>query len=203
MFVKDFMTRQVITVGPRRTVREALATSYLCGVRRLPVVSAGALLGIVTRRDLCDVLDGRRTGDFENVPAANLPVSFVMRYQPVTVGPDETLESAALIMLSRNISGLPVVENGSLVGIITRSDLLAAFAKLLGSEHTGARVVLALGPGDPLERIRRTLAHLRIQSLVTYHDPKGDRWTAVVRVCGRQGAGCLPEVRSRSSAFGG
>jgi acetoin utilization protein AcuB len=69
-----------------------------------------------------------------------------MSKTPVTVTPATTLEAAAQILLKRKIGGLPVVENGRLVGMITTSDVLQAFLDVMGaSEETSRRVDFVMG----------------------------------------------------------
>jgi chloride channel protein, CIC family len=103
-----------------------------------PVVnSEGALLGVVTRRDLLDLelpIDAR--------------VRDVVRHAPVTVPDDATARQAADVMVHAGVGRLPVVSAsapGELVGIITRSDLLDAHARRLAAAHTATRhLALAL-----------------------------------------------------------
>ncbi len=98
------------------------------GFRRLPVVSDGKLVGIVSDRDLRE-----HRGHLEQVK-----ISGIMTERPVTVTPATTIEEAAQIMLERQIGGLPVVADGRLVGMITTSDIMRAFLDVMGASHGGS-----------------------------------------------------------------
>jgi CBS domain-containing protein len=85
------------------------------GFRRLPVVdAAGRFVGIVTDRDM-----RQHHGHLHETL-----VTAAMVEPALTVGPDDSIETAAALVLRRKIGGLPVVSDGRLVGIITETDLL-------------------------------------------------------------------------------
>ena len=126
MRVADWMTPKVETVHPRDTLAEAEAKMRQGQFRRLPVVDdGGALIGIVTERDLRE----------HKGYLASSRVTAAMIDDPVTIGPDESIVQAAEIILARKIGGLPVVSNGALVGIITETDLLAGLLRELKTTH--------------------------------------------------------------------
>lgn len=125
--VKDWMTQGPQTVRPETSAVEAYERMRDYRVHRLPVVdAAGRLVGIVTRSDI----EGR--GAFQHTDAgwhegrfalAGTLVSEVMTAGPITVAPDSSMRKAAALMLDHHLSGLPVVEDGKLVGIITETDV--------------------------------------------------------------------------------
>ncbi len=181
MFVREWMSTPVIAISSGTSVIAALRVMELNGVRRLPVLSGDALAGIVTREDLHALL-GHGEGMAREVEA---PVEGAMRSPVVTAMPDDTLERAAEQMLEREISGLPVVESGRLVGMLTESDVFRAFTKVLGLKESGARVVLTIPDGTDLaEEIRRRASGLAIRSLAA--TPRlGGGWDVVMRLRGR------------------
>lgn len=179
MFVRNFMTAPVLGLPPGVTVTLALEFLQKRKIRRAPVVQDGKLLGIVTLGDLTG--SGKKHGDKSVTTLAN-----VMTKNPVTVEPEETLESAAQKMLTKQISGLPVVAGGRLVGILTESDLFRALCSMMGIGEKGARLTLSVpDKSDLLEGIRGRLAGLAVRSLVTMHDSKRNVWDVVMRVRGR------------------
>jgi acetoin utilization protein AcuB len=179
MFVRNWMTAPVLSLLPAATVSVALDFLQKRRVRRAPVVEDGRLLGIVTLGDLTG--SGKKHGDKAVTTLAN-----VMTRNPVTVEPEETLESAAQKMLTKKISGLPVVDGGKLVGILTESDLFRALCAMMGIGEKGARLTLTVpDKSDLLEGIRGRLAGLAVRSLVTIHDPKRNVWDVMMRVRGR------------------
>jgi acetoin utilization protein AcuB len=90
-------------------------------LRCLPVVDNGRLVGIVTDRDLRAHRSDQKS----------TRVSAAMTSNPVTIGPDASIEEATSAILQRKVGGLPVVENGRLVGVITTTDLLKALLDVL------------------------------------------------------------------------
>lgn len=125
--VKDWMTRNVVTISPDTTLPEAHRLMTDKGVRRLPVVEHGRLVGIVTRGDVRGAEPSGATSlsIWEvNYLLAKLKVGEIMSTQTTTISPDDTIGEAARVMLDKKISGLPVVEAGDkIVGIITESDI--------------------------------------------------------------------------------
>ncbi len=122
MQITNAMTRNPVTIrsGDELAKAKSLMKSY--GFRRLPVVDDGQLVGILTERDLRE-----HAGHLENTRA-----NAVMRTALVTIAPEDTVEEAARLMLRHKIGGLPIVAaDGTLVGIVTTSDLLAAFLRVL------------------------------------------------------------------------
>ena len=124
--VQDWMTRDPITITSNTTLPEAHRLMKENSVRRLPVVDDGKLVGIVTLGDVreAEPSDATSLSIFElQYLLAKLPVSNIMTPDPVTVTPITTIARAAQVMLEHKISGLPVMDRGKLVGIITESDI--------------------------------------------------------------------------------
>jgi acetoin utilization protein AcuB len=119
------MTKEPVTITPDAFLSEAQEKMRKGGFRRLPVVSDGKLVGILTDRDL------RAHGGYLDRTKAN----GVMTEKVRTVGSSTTLEEAAQILLKYQISGLPVVDEGMLVGIITTSDVMKAFLDTMGASQ--------------------------------------------------------------------
>jgi acetoin utilization protein AcuB len=123
MLVRERMSRPAMTICQEATLYEALALMQEKRLRRLPVLDdAGRLAGIVVERDL--LLAATR---FTN---SHVELADIMTHNVVTATPDMTLKQVANTMLELRIGGLPVVENGELVGIITESDIFKRFVEL-------------------------------------------------------------------------
>ncbi len=134
MLVSDWMVADPVTVTPDTKLFEAQKTMRDGGFRRLPVVSRGHLVGIVTDRDLREAAPSKATSlsVFElNYLLSRLTVKDVMKTSVLTVSPDDPIERAALLMNEHKISGLPVVDDDTVVGILTITDLLQALVSLL------------------------------------------------------------------------
>lgn len=130
--VKDWMNSHVITISGSSTLPDAYWLMLEDGVRRLPVVEDGALVGIVTLEDLRR-MDPIKVAGLDVIQISNmlsrLPVRRLMTENPKTIAPTTSLVDAARLMLGNKISALPVLDGGKLVGIITESDIFRAFVK--------------------------------------------------------------------------
>lgn len=147
MLVKDKMTTQVITIESQTTVPDALALMEEKRVRRLPVVEKDRLVGIVTLLDLVRASPSPATSlsIWElNYLLAKLPVKEIMAKKLYTVKMDTPIDEAAALLRENRIGGLPVVDNGKIVGIITETDIFAAFMEMLGVSRGGLRLTLEL-----------------------------------------------------------
>lgn len=121
MKVRDIMTTPVLTLSRGEPASDALARMRDARVRHGVVVSAGAIVGVVSARDLGDVRGG--------VLRKGRTVGDLMSRHPVLAPPTMEVTKAALVLREKGIGCLPVVEDGKLVGIVTRGDVLYGLAK--------------------------------------------------------------------------
>jgi acetoin utilization protein AcuB len=131
-FVRDWMTRNPITVDPRTTLPEAHKIMKDRRIRRLPVVDRGHLVGIVTLGDVreAEPSDATTLSIFElHYLLAKLTIGEIMTREPLTITSDASIREAAKLMLHHKIGGLPVMDDGKLVGIITESDIFRVLAQ--------------------------------------------------------------------------
>jgi acetoin utilization protein AcuB len=131
MQIREWMSPDPVTVSPTTTVREARRLLHYYGVRHLPVVSDDRVVGMVSDRDVriedADLSRIAGVGQVATVLGSSRLVEDVMSAPPYVIAMEETVESAARLMLSRRISALPVVDReGGLVGVITTTDCLLA-----------------------------------------------------------------------------
>ena len=143
LLVKDSMTQRVVVVSPETTAAEALALCRERRIRHLPVLEEGRLAGIVSDRDLRSAApalgDPGRASVLEKIR-----ISEVMTREVVTARPDDPIEEAANRMREKRIGCLPVVEDGTLVGILTSSDVMEALVQLIGAHEPGSRLVVSM-----------------------------------------------------------
>lgn len=134
MNVLDIMTAKPVTIGLNSPLREAIETMQKVGCKHLPVVGEGGhVLGIISDRDCRMALNSPFTmrERWQDEALVNtLLVRAVMTPAPITVEPDMPAMQAAQLMLSHRIGCLPVMRGETLVGIITRSDVLMAFINI-------------------------------------------------------------------------
>ena len=143
LLVKDSMTRGVVVLSPETTAGEALALCRERRIRHLPVLKEGRLAGIVSDRDLRSAAPA--LGDPGRASALEkIQVSDFMTRDVVSARPDDPIEEAANKMRERRIGCLPVVEDGTLVGILTSSDVMEALVQLMGAHEPGSRLVASM-----------------------------------------------------------
>jgi len=138
MKIRYLMIPDPITIPKGTSIQEAIGVMKTNSIRHLPVVSKGNRLeGFVTLADLKQGL----------IPSmvADLTLSDLMVRKPITVRPDDDVEIAAQYIYKYKIGGIPVVENGKLVGIITESDILRAFIDMMGVMTASSRIDVAVG----------------------------------------------------------
>lgn len=193
MLVREWMTRDPQTVSATTPVMEAMQRLREGGFRRLPVLRDGAVVGIVTDRDLKEATPSKATtlSIYElNYLLSKLLVKDVMVKSVITIGPEDPIERAALLMEEHRVSGLPVVDGGALVGILTITDLLRAFVGFLGLREGGVRVTVDLpdAPGA-LAKVAEAGPPSNIIAAVTVGVVEGERRRLVLRVTGEGAAG--------------
>jgi CBS domain-containing protein len=123
MKAADVMTSPVYVVGPADNVAHARNLMLKHRISRLPVIENGTLVGIITKKDI-----GYRLRQTEPVwrrrPIDHIPVSVLMTPDPAMVSPETGIREVSSLMIGCDISGIPVVENGEVAGIVTKSDLM-------------------------------------------------------------------------------
>jgi len=124
--VSQLMSEKVVTALPKTTIFEAEKTMATQGFRRLPIVSDGKVMGIITVMDIVrffgsgEVFKHLRSGTI--IQISNTPALQIATKDVATIEPNAEVGQAAKIMRDKNIGAVPVVEKGKLVGIITERD---------------------------------------------------------------------------------
>ncbi|HZU71104.1 MAG TPA: CBS domain-containing protein [Ktedonobacteraceae bacterium] len=119
MIARDIMTRKVCTIQPEASAQEAAQLLYSHRISGAPVVDAdGKLIGIITEADIISKVnrDGLRVGD-------------IMSHELLVVNEETPVSEIAMLLTERKIKRVPVVENGKLVGIVSRADIVHAVAQ--------------------------------------------------------------------------
>jgi len=136
------MSNPAIVAPETMTLPETRRLMRQQRIRRLPVVDAdGQLVGIVTEGDINRVSDSHVTDvrDFNLYHRiADLPIHDVMTHDVVTVSPDASIGEVAQQLLDHRIGGVPVIEKGRIVGVITESDLFRVIVTTYQTTRRGS-----------------------------------------------------------------
>jgi acetoin utilization protein AcuB len=134
--VKDLMQNSVYTVSPNDMIDRVFFLLHYEKIRHLPVVEKEKVIGIVTDRDLYKALGPKSSGKESEIINGEtvlhvIPrkVRNIMRRGVVTIEPNDNAGKAASLMAEKRVGALPVTRKGKLIGIITATDILMAFAK--------------------------------------------------------------------------
>jgi len=132
--VSTFMTAKVQTLSPDDRLLAAALLMRSSHFRHIPIVEDGHLVGILTDRDIqrcTPSLLARVSPEEYNAIFEETEISRVMTREPLKISPDAPLVEAVALLREKKLGCLPVVENGKLVGIITKSDMLSALLRIL------------------------------------------------------------------------
>jgi acetoin utilization protein AcuB len=143
MLVKDWMSKNVITIDVNDCIEDAVNLLLENDKRTLPVMENNKLVGVITDRDLkmASVSDTTALDAHAFVHlTSKIKVKFIMTKNPITIPFDFTVEETASILLKHKISGAPVVNHeGKIVGIISQTDLFRVMISLTGLEKEGVQ----------------------------------------------------------------
>ena len=158
MLIREWMTKDVITVTPDTSMLKASKLMKDHNIRRLPVLDGKHVVGIVSDRDIRAASPSKATTlDMHELYylLSEVKVKDIMTSDPVTVYDTDAVDAAALLMENKGIGGLPVVDgSGELVGIITDHDIFRVLVDFCGASKGGHQ---------PERRQRPFRAHLARQ----------------------------------------
>lgn len=198
MLVRDVMTAPAVAIGPEEPIADVTALMAQRGVRHFPVFEDGALVGMVSDRDVRTV--GSDHPEARPGVRPTDPVRRLMRYPVWTAHPLDPIEDTAKFLRDHAIGAMPVVEDDDLVGIVSAADLLDALVRMTGVGQAASRfeVELANRPGALAELLTRLAAlEANVVSVLTpYSDPD------VVRFVLRVGTIDARQVANRLRASG-
>lgn len=172
-------------------MQEALGIMRREHVRRLPVIDKhGQLVGIVTDADLDKASPSEATTlsvwEIREL-ISKVKVEKIMAHEVITIDDDTPIEEAARIMADSQISGLPVLHEGKLVGLITETDLFKLFLELFGAREPGVRLTVEVprGPGS-LAKLTRSVYEMGgdVVSLGTYMGENSEIGEIILKVEG-------------------
>jgi acetoin utilization protein AcuB len=177
MIVKDWMTKNPITVDPDTSMMRASKLMKEHSIRRLPVLENGKLVGIVSDRDIKEASPSKATTlDVHELYylLSEVKVRDIMTKNPITVNENETILKCAAIMQNKKISGLPVLDDqGSLVGIVSETEIYKVLLSITGVHHGGVQFGVTLrNEQGTLKEVLDTIRNHkgRVISILTSYD---------------------------------
>jgi CBS domain-containing protein len=127
MQASDVMSAPVYVVSPTENVAYARNLMLKHHMSRVPVMDAGCLVGILTKKDIAYRLR-QSEPVWRRRPIDRIPIHVLMVPDPITIGSTTSIREVAHLMITHDISGLPVEDDGDVVGIVTKSDLMKSTA---------------------------------------------------------------------------
>jgi acetoin utilization protein AcuB len=190
MKVKERMAADVKTVDMDSSITEAFRLMKENNIRRLPVMDKGKLAAIVTLSDLNQAAPSSATSlsihELNYLLAKTKIREIIPKKQKLlSISPEAYIETAAKIMRENTVSGLPVVDNGKLVGIVTETDIFDAFIDILGVRKTHTRIDFYVKdrPGSLAEVTGLVAArNISIINTVVYYDEKKGKYKMILRI---------------------
>jgi acetoin utilization protein AcuB len=188
MLIKDWMATAILTVDANTSVMRATRTMKENNIRRLPVLSHGKLIGVITDRDLKEASPSS-TSDIDihemYYLLSEMKVKDVMTDKCISLRQDDTLEKAALIMLKERISGIMILDDDdSLVGLLSETDIMRGFIEATGIQDGSYQYVIEM-PDQPgstskvIDLIRKRDARV-LSILTSFSDaPRGSKTVAI------------------------
>lgn len=144
MIIERRMTKNPVTIYPEASVVEASDLMKKEKVHRLPVLDKEKnLVGVISEKDILFATPSPASSLSIHEMAyllSKLTVKKIMSKNPVTISKDTPVEEAARLMVDQDLSCLPVVEEGKLVGIVSKSDMFKILLELFGARHFGVRL---------------------------------------------------------------
>ena len=153
MLVKEIMVKKVLTVKKKENVLNAFSKMMKNGVRHLPVMDKGKMIGMITDRDIRHSVFPWKGETFDKdlfLETHKTLVDEIMTHDVMSVSPDTTIEEAAHILQMHKIGSLPVLKNEKLKGIITKSDIIDIFIAMMEYLQQSSRIDVVLDD-DPDE----------------------------------------------------
>lgn len=201
MKVRDFMKTDVVSIETKTSIMEAQKIMWKWNINRLPVMTKGKLIGLVTKHMLLEASPSSATSlsVFElNYLLSKMTVDDIMVKDPVTIHPDDPVEAAMWLGKKHGISTFPVVEDGKLLGIITEHDIAGVLSEVLGLESEGARITVK-GLGSKLGELKEIIGVLDdhatpLLSIVTIPRKKKGDWIIVLRVLSSEVEGIVKDL---------
>jgi len=187
----DVMSTNVVTVTEDTLIDDAKKIMDAHRIRRLPVMKKDKLVGLVTKHMLLEAAPSPATSlnIWElHYLLSKMTVKEIMVKNPFTISPDMPVEEALQLGQEKGYGGFPVVEEGSLVGVVTESDIVRMMTRVLGVKEEGKRIdIRASNKFGNMKKIMDVLDNSKtiLLSMMTLPPEEWEKdWLVVLRVQG-------------------
>ncbi len=154
MLVKEWMATNPIVIDENTSIMKATQIMKEHGIRRIPVVRDGKLIGIISDRDIKEAAPSKATSlDVHELYylLSEIKVKDIMTPDPITLRENDSVEKAAIIMLENRISGIPIVDDDyKVVGVITQTDVFKVMISITGAYKSPIQIAFEIedSPGS-------------------------------------------------------
>lgn len=172
MQIKNLMSEDIVTIDKDQNICDALRMMKKHKISRIPVINTNEnhekeLVGIISEKDIATKLGSSKYG---HMAPSHFHVSTVMVKDVITANETEDVDKTAKMILEKNIGAVPVISNGDLVGIITKSDFIdickgKAYEKILAEEIMSSEII-SVSAQDRLIHARRVILDSKIGRLL-------------------------------------
>ena len=171
MQIKNLMSTTLITIDKDQSLSDALKLLRKNKISRLPVLNNKELVGIVSERDIAKKLGSSK---YESMPASRLHVSSVMVKDIISVSQSKRLAEVAEIMLENGIGSVPIIDDGKMVGIVSKADFVTLaidgeYDKICTKEIM-SKEVISISPSERLVHARRVSIDAKVGRLPVIDD---------------------------------
>jgi acetoin utilization protein AcuB len=177
MIVEEMMQKNVVTLQPTHTIKDAIHVLREKKIRHLPITDdAGKVVGIISDRDIKQATHSAILAQKEN-KLMTINLDSIMTKNPIVGHPLDFVEEVAIIFYDQQIGCLPIISQEKLVGIITETDLLYKYIELTGAHQPGSHIEVRVPnkPGILFEVSKVFHDHqANVLSVLVYPDPKSE-----------------------------
>ena len=175
MKIKNIMSENVVSIDKNLNICDCLRMMYKDNLSRIPVTSTNenkkVLVGIISEKDIADKLGSAKYG---NMAPSHFHVSTVMVKDLITVDEDDELTDVAKILIEKNIGAIPVLSDGEMVGIVTKSDFIylckaKAYEKISVKDIMTSDII-SISADDRLVHARKVIMDSKIGRLLLTED---------------------------------
>lgn len=198
MIVENIMSKKILTLTPKHTLKDANILMRENKIRHLPIVDDnGAVVGLVSQRDIKNTIT-KLLNKSEEDKILLTAIEEIMIKNPMIGHPLDFVEEVALLFYEHKIGSLPIVSQNKLVGIITDTDLLYNYIELTGATKPSSRVDIRIkDEAGVLHEITGTIAkfNANILSILVYQDPLPDHQILSIRLISMNPLPIIQELR--------